>query len=72
MGYVQLDFRQVRAMLMQFLSTGKIDLVKEIIVRLAASFDAAESAGSESLYFTRLSPWQFLSGHSSYVSALDL
>jgi hypothetical protein len=47
---------------------GKIDLVKDIVVRLAASFDAAEGAGSESLYFTKLSPWQFLSGHTSYVS----
>lgn len=55
-------------MLLQCLLWGKIDLVKEIIVRLAASFDAAESAGSESLYFTRLAPWQFLSGHASYDS----
>ncbi|KAG8690966.1 regulator of (H+)-ATPase in vacuolar membrane [Ceratobasidium sp. 423] len=57
-------------MLLQCLLWGKIDLVKEIIVRLAASFDAAESAGSESLYFTRLSPWQFLSGHASYDSVI--
>ncbi|CAE6416915.1 unnamed protein product [Rhizoctonia solani] len=57
-------------MLLQCLLWGKIDLVKDIIVRLAASFDAAESAGSESLYFTRLSPWQFLSGHASYDSVI--
>ncbi|KAH7334362.1 RAVE protein 1 C terminal-domain-containing protein [Rhizoctonia solani] len=57
-------------MLLQCLLWGKIDLVKEIIVRLAASFDAAESVGSESLYFTRLSPWQFLSGHTSYDSVI--
>jgi hypothetical protein len=61
----------VQVVLTQDACTGKIDLVKEIIVRLAVSFDVAESAGSESLYFTRLSPWQFLSGHTSYVSTLD-
>ncbi|KEP50346.1 RAVE protein 1 carboxy-terminal protein [Rhizoctonia solani 123E] len=57
-------------MLLQCLLWGKIDLVKDIIVRLAASFDAAESTGSESLYFTRLSPWRFLSGHASYDSVI--
>ncbi|ELU39867.1 WD repeat-containing protein [Rhizoctonia solani AG-1 IA] len=53
-------------MLLQCLLWGKIDLVKEIIVRLAASFDAAEGAGSDSLYFTKLSAWQFLNGSSVY------
>ncbi|CAE6472515.1 unnamed protein product [Rhizoctonia solani] len=57
-------------MLLQCLLWGKIDLVKEIIVRLAASFDAAESAGSDSLYFTKLPAWQFLSGHTSYDSII--
>ncbi|KAG8746797.1 regulator of (H+)-ATPase in vacuolar membrane [Ceratobasidium sp. 428] len=57
-------------MLLQCLLWGKIELVKEIIVRLAASFDAAEGAGSDQLYFTRVSPWDFLSGHSSYGSVL--
>ncbi|KAL5639258.1 hypothetical protein ACGC1H_006687 [Rhizoctonia solani] len=57
-------------MLLQCLLWGKIDLVKDIIVRLAASFDAAESTGSDSLYFTRISPWRFLSGHTSYDSVI--
>ncbi|KAG9095999.1 regulator of (H+)-ATPase in vacuolar membrane [Ceratobasidium sp. UAMH 11750] len=57
-------------MLLQCLLWGKIELVKEIIVRLAASFDAAEDAGGGQLYFTRVSPWEFLSGRSSYDSVL--
>ncbi|KAG9128028.1 regulator of (H+)-ATPase in vacuolar membrane [Ceratobasidium sp. 392] len=57
-------------MLLQCLLWGKIELVKDIIVRLAASFDAAENAGSEELYFTHVSPWDFLSGHLSYDSVL--
>ncbi|KAG9100994.1 regulator of (H+)-ATPase in vacuolar membrane [Ceratobasidium sp. 370] len=57
-------------MLLQCLLWGKIELVKDIIVRLAASFDAAENAGSGQLYFTRVSPWEFLSGSSSYDSVL--
>lgn len=58
----------LRAMLILLGFTGKIELVKEIIVRLSASFDAAENAGSDSLYFTRVSPWEFLGGPSAYVS----
>lgn len=57
-------------MLLQCLLWGKIELVKEIIVRLAASFDAVETSGSDSLYFTHVSPWEFLGGPSPYDSAL--
>ncbi|QRW12027.1 RAV1-regulator of (H+)-ATPase in vacuolar membrane-like protein [Ceratobasidium sp. AG-Ba] len=57
-------------MLLQCLLWGKIELVKDIIVRLSASFEAAENAGSELLYFTRVSPWEFLTGHSSYDPVL--
>ncbi|KAG8745914.1 regulator of (H+)-ATPase in vacuolar membrane [Ceratobasidium sp. 414] len=57
-------------MLLQCLLWGKIELVKEIIVRLATSFDVAEDAGSGQLYFTHVSPWEFLSGRSSYDSVL--